>query len=334
MTKSDDYLWDRSGEPDPEVARLEALLSPLRHEAPLDELRLRRRNRTPLFVIGVAMAAMLALVVWWRWPGDDAPQLACSGTAGFAFTAKTGTVACGGANVAKGVLPVGTTLDTGAHEAELAIADIGRADLGVDTRVRLDRTSAKWHQLFLEQGHMHALVTTRVPRIFAVATPSTNVTDLGCEYTLDIDSTGAGTLHVLSGKVELENGTKLVVAQRGTHMRLLAGRRPSVPVSDRAGPEISAAIRDFEANVPGSLDRVLAAAQVVDAITLSTLADLVPAEQKRTVLERLAQLVPPPQEVTVDEALAESAFYEMWMDEVVLVHLGASAPAPSAPTRR
>ena len=26
---SDDYLWDRSGPPDPEIARLEALLQPL-----------------------------------------------------------------------------------------------------------------------------------------------------------------------------------------------------------------------------------------------------------------------------------------------------------------
>ena len=31
----DDYLWDGSGPPDPEVARLEALLSPLAHDAPL-----------------------------------------------------------------------------------------------------------------------------------------------------------------------------------------------------------------------------------------------------------------------------------------------------------
>ena len=34
---SDDYLWDRSGPPDPDVQRLEELLSPLRHEAPLDD---------------------------------------------------------------------------------------------------------------------------------------------------------------------------------------------------------------------------------------------------------------------------------------------------------
>ena len=30
-TEDDDYLWDGSGEPDPEVVRLESLLAPLRH---------------------------------------------------------------------------------------------------------------------------------------------------------------------------------------------------------------------------------------------------------------------------------------------------------------
>ncbi len=32
MTAPDDYLWDRSGEPDPEVAALEKLLAPLAHD--------------------------------------------------------------------------------------------------------------------------------------------------------------------------------------------------------------------------------------------------------------------------------------------------------------
>jgi hypothetical protein len=35
-TKSDDYLWDRSGDADPETAQLEELLAPLAHAEPLD----------------------------------------------------------------------------------------------------------------------------------------------------------------------------------------------------------------------------------------------------------------------------------------------------------
>src|SRR5882757_10428791 len=33
-TKSDDYLWDGSGEPDPQIQRLEAVLGKFRHDSP------------------------------------------------------------------------------------------------------------------------------------------------------------------------------------------------------------------------------------------------------------------------------------------------------------
>jgi len=32
--KSDEYLWDGSGEPDPEIQRLEAVLGKFRHDSP------------------------------------------------------------------------------------------------------------------------------------------------------------------------------------------------------------------------------------------------------------------------------------------------------------
>src|SRR5438477_11528675 len=109
----DDYLWDKRGA-DPEVARLEALLSPLRHQAPLDELRMRRkRSRMPWIAgaLAVAAAAGVVIIVWPKGPS------ACSGATGFAFTARGGDVSCEGSKVASGVLPVDGTLDTGDHEA-------------------------------------------------------------------------------------------------------------------------------------------------------------------------------------------------------------------------
>ena len=43
---SDDYLWDRSGPPDPEVARLEELLRPLgRQDVTADRLELGATDR-------------------------------------------------------------------------------------------------------------------------------------------------------------------------------------------------------------------------------------------------------------------------------------------------
>src|SRR6187401_2638100 len=120
MSKSDDdYLWDKSGDADPDVARLEALLSPLAHTAPLDEIRLRRkRSRLPIFIIGgvLAAAAIVTIVVWPRGAEKRTENYACGAHAsGFAFTARGGGVACGGSTVPAGVLPVGGVLDTGAN---------------------------------------------------------------------------------------------------------------------------------------------------------------------------------------------------------------------------
>jgi ferric-dicitrate binding protein FerR (iron transport regulator) len=327
MTKSDDYLWDRSGPADPEVARLEELLAPLRHDpsaTPLDEVRLARTKRSrarTIMLVSFATAAVAALIAVWQWPrGDDDQPVAsaCASGDGFQFTARGGTVACGGAAVAGGVLPVGGTLDTGTSEADLAIADIGRAQLGANTRVRLDRTSAQRHQLFLERGHLHARVSAP-PRLFAVATPSADVTDLGCEYTLDIDPTGAGSIRVQSGRVELQTATGTVVeVPAGMRAHLLAGRRPSAPFVEGASAQLVAALEAYEHGAADGLDRVLAAASRSDALTIATLGTkLVAVGDKRKVFERLAQLATIPQHLTVDEVLEDPDFQEMWYGDVL-----------------
>ncbi|MBA3396869.1 MAG: FecR domain-containing protein, partial [Deltaproteobacteria bacterium] len=247
---------------------------------------------------------------------------------GFAFTSRGGSVGCDGAQVAAGVLPVGGVLDTGGHRAALAIADIGSAELGSNTRVRLDRTSAARHELFLERGHMHAFVSAP-PRMFAVATPSAQVVDLGCEYKLDVDERGAGAIEVLTGLVELElGGGRAVVVPAGARARLLPGRRASLPLVTGASGAIVAAVRAYEANSPDAIPRVLAAATRSDAITLVNLARLAPSTEQRPILERLQEVFPAPQETTVEEALADRELFEMWFDEIVLVHVMAAAQQP------
>jgi hypothetical protein len=328
MNKSDDdYLWDKSGDADPDVARLEQLLSPLAHTAPLDEVRMHRtRSKMPLWIVGgmIAMAAAMVLVIIWPRGGAKAPEnYACGAQAsGFAFTARGGSVSCGGAAVPAGVLPIGGTLDTGAHEAELAIADIGSAQLSPKTRVRLDATSAERHQLYLERGRMHAFVTAP-PRLFAVGTPNGQVTDLGCAYTLEIDEAGAGSVEVESGMVELEvaNG-RVVVVPAGASARLLAGRRASLPLANGANPALVAAVGDYHAGVANARDRVLAAAQPSDAITVANLARITSAGERRSVLDRLAQLTKPPQDMTVDD-IEQLDLLDMWFDEIVFAHIAA-----------
>jgi len=300
-----DYLWDRTGD-DPEVARLEALLTPLAHQAPLRQPR--KRSRLPWVggaVVVAAAAAVIAVIVWPR-------ANACSGAIGFSFSARGGDVSCEGTQTTAGVLPIGGVLDTGDHEAELAIANIGKAELGANTRVHLDRTSASGHHLSLDRGHMHAKVKAP-PRLFAVATPATDVTDLGCEYTIDIDASGAGAIRVQSGKVELGSGSALVVAPAHTHAKILAGRRPGLPVAEGSAldPDVDAVQRD----APGAIDALLAHATSRDAITLVYLAGVTDAAHRPAIIARLFALYPPAH-MSIDD-VADPAMFDMWRTVIV-----------------
>jgi hypothetical protein len=62
---SNDYLWDCSGEPDPEIERLEKTLGALRYRreyTPPDlELRIARRRWWPG---AIAAAAVVVIAVW------------------------------------------------------------------------------------------------------------------------------------------------------------------------------------------------------------------------------------------------------------------------------
>src|SRR5688572_2793962 len=69
-----DYLWDGTGEPDPEVQRLERLLSPMAYDparklpqaAPARVVRRPWRRWAAAGVVAVAAAAVIAVVVWPR----------------------------------------------------------------------------------------------------------------------------------------------------------------------------------------------------------------------------------------------------------------------------
>jgi hypothetical protein len=322
---SDDYLWDRSGPVDPEVARLEQLLSPLRHDQPLDELGMRRRRRAPWIVLGVALAAAAALTIYLALPGDETREAACRGGQGFAFVGVGGAVTCDDSRVASGVLPVGGQLDTGAHEAEVTIADIGSAKLGKQTRVRLDRSDPQRHQLSLERGHMHAKVVAP-PRLFAVATKHTDVIDLGCEYTIDIDERGAGKICVHTGVVELATKAgATVITPEGTCAAILAGQRPGLPHQRDARPEVIAEIRSYDAGEPAAFERLLGVVDRRDAITLVALAAI--DARRVAVLERLMELSPPPDaEISVESAATNPEHMRIWQQDVLEIHYGLWGP--------
>ena len=77
---NEDYLWDKSGQPDPQIQELEEILGTLRYQPkplviPRDLAVSRRRNYFPLLAIAATvLLALLAAGVWVRVRTGSEPQ--------------------------------------------------------------------------------------------------------------------------------------------------------------------------------------------------------------------------------------------------------------------
>jgi hypothetical protein len=69
---NDDYLWDKSGEPDPQIQELEQILAPLRYQP--KPLVMPRRNYTPLAIAATLLIALLAGGLWLKFRTQESPQ--------------------------------------------------------------------------------------------------------------------------------------------------------------------------------------------------------------------------------------------------------------------
>jgi len=68
---NDDYLWDKTGEPDPEIQQLEEILGTLRYQ-PKPLVLPRRKNYLPLLAIAASiLLAIVAGAIWLRVRSHD-----------------------------------------------------------------------------------------------------------------------------------------------------------------------------------------------------------------------------------------------------------------------
>ena len=201
----------------------------------------------------------------------------------------------------------------------LAVEDPARLATIVAAAKRGDRAAfAELYRRF--HRAVHGVVLAKVPfRDAADLVQDTFATALSRLPQLT-DETGVGSIAVSSGMVELASSGGVIIAPAGTRARLLAGRKPSVPVIERAIPGLVDAVEAFESGDLTAIDRVLGASGPEDAITVVSLAMLVPAAQKLTVLGRLAALVPPPDAITPDSAAVSPSELQRWRDAVVAAH--------------
>lgn len=312
---NDDYLWDGSGEPDPEIQKLEESLDRFRHKlgrtpefpivsAPNRVTPIFSPRRLPIW-IGAAAAVGLAVAGWFAWHEPKAPE---PSPQGWSIVSIEGGPRVGSKTINKSSksakLSVGQVLETDSRSwASISLDEMGEVRIDPDTRVRLLGAASAHQRLALDRGTIHAAIWAS-PGDFAVDTPSATAVDLGCAYTLHVDDSGAGLLRTSLGWVGFHSGGHDSFIPAGAVCATRPRIGPGTPYYEDASKAFHIALAglDFEAGTKeergDELSTVLAEARKRDALTLWHLLSRVTDADRGRVYDRLVALVPPPPHIT------------------------------------
>lgn len=291
-----DYLWDRSGDPDPDIERLENLLSPLAYRPG----RKFRQHRYRPVAAGVAATVLLTAGAVWIATRPQGPSWRVVALEGSPKQQK---------------MPRGGTVETGAaSRLRLQLDDFGQVDVGPNTRLKLLVTKQDEQRMELAQGKIHALIWAP-PHQFYVNTPSAVTVDLGCSYTLEVDKTGNGTVRVDYGWVAFDDHGKesFIPAQAMCITR--PGKGPGIPYYEDAGLALREAVNSFDTHADlSTLPVILNDARHRDAMTVWHLLRRVPMQDRGAVYDRLARLMQVPENVTREQVVAgnQQAIDALW----------------------
>jgi hypothetical protein len=155
----------------------------------------------------------------------------------------------------------------------------------------------------LDRGSI-AVKVDAPPRLFSVETPSGTAVDLGCAYTLEVDSAGTSAIHVTLGWVSFEDKGQEALIPAGMRARTLRGGVVGTPFRDDAPDSLRLAVLRYDEDPDDStLVVALRSARRVDAVTLWHLVPRTTGAQRDEVVSRLVTLVPPPAGVTPEAIL-------------------------------
>jgi hypothetical protein len=326
----DDYLWDGSGEPDPEIQKLETTLSRLRHHRaapafPEDTILRPRLWQLPWFRSAAAAAVILVIgmVTLINHRSRPAPE----SRGGWEVTRVAGTPKVGGqklgAHNETGKLILGQMLETdSSSQANIRVEEVGEIVVDPDTRLRVPATDSGIKRLSLDRGTIHASIWAPAGE-FAIDTPSAVAVDLGCAYTLYVDDSGNAILHTTVGWVgfKLSDRESFIPAGAACHTRRASG--PGIPYFEDAPAAFLSALSQFDlsgstpAEKASALQIVLVHARKRDALTLWHLLSRVPDQDRGPVYDRLASLVPAPPGVTRDGILhLDQNMLDLWWNQL------------------
>ena len=341
----DDYLWDGSGEPDPEVQKLENLLRRYRHDQPAPpfeqlaaerpalrrwsfaSLRLSFQIAAAAAVIVIGVATFFVVRSWQARDSGPAWEIAriegAPRVGWHSLSAKSETAK----------LKVGQTLVTdNSSRASITLDETGQIEVDPASRLRVIASGPNRKRLSLERGTIHATIWAP-PGEFVVDTPSAVAVDLGCVYTLHVDDSGAGMLRTTMGWV----GFKLSGHESFIPAGAVCATRPKIGPGTPYFEDASASFRDaltkfdFVKITPqerNALLRILLVeARKEDALTLWHLLSRVSDADRAGVYDRLAVLAPPPEEVTregilrLDQKTLDSWWNSLGYGDVYLWHM-------------
>ena len=320
QSMKDDYLWDGSGEPDPEVQKLERVLGSYRHDLPapsfeqvLDvrpaKVRSRFLNFRLSFAFGAVAAILLVAAALIFLRSRPVPNLGPAwDVARLEGAPRVGSKAIRG-NAAVGKLGVGQTLETDdSSRAAITFDETGRVEVERSSRLRLVTNGPGHKRLSLERGTIRATIWAP-PGEFVVDTPSAVAVDLGCVYTLHVDDSGAGLLRTTMGWVGFKLGGHESFIPAGAVCVTRPKIGPGTPYFEEATPAFRDALTRFDFGVNRPEERsnllgiILVDASKNDALTLWHLLSRVSDADRQRVYDRLAALAPPPEGVTRDGIL-------------------------------
>ena len=340
MQKTDsDYLWDRSGQPDPEIQGLEHTLASFGHHSttvpPFPEHAFTSDAPTwrdtlflHLHIPRLAAAALIALAIVCSSWLSLAPRPPITAPTGWQIqiTAKPAQTDPSSSNPPeKQWLQVGEALETHAGStATVSVAEIGRLDVEPLTRLRLLQSATGRKHVALDRGTIRATIWA-APGQFVVDTPSAVAVDLGCIYTLHVNDDGSGTLRTTLGWVGFHRDGRESFIPAGAACSTHPQSGPGTPYFEDASPTFQSALAQFDSNarnIPGDpsvLRTLLAEARKRDALTLWHLLSRVDAASRPVVYDRLVHLVPPPSNVTRDAILQlDRAALDSWWNALDL----------------
>jgi hypothetical protein len=335
---NDDYLWDGSGEPNPEIQKLESALGRFRHDRPAPDFRNvdlvaqtvppRRRFRFSFLVASACLATAAALAVAVVQYENSLRRTSLSEPA-WRVATQTGMPQIGATGIGidgkVAALRVGETLETdGNSRASISDGATGEVEVDPDTRLRAVESRSGTKRLALDRGTIHAQIWAPAGR-FMVDTPSAVAVDLGCVYTLHVDDSGAGLLQTSFGWVGFKLDGHESFIPTGAACATHPKSGPGTPYFEDSSPKFREALTLFDsisasaAEKRAALGTALAEARKRDAFTLWHLLSRVDESDRASVYDRLASLVSPPREITRDGILRlDRAMLDRWWDELGL----------------